>query len=205
MAEQRIQTEVVVAQAGKPWLISGTAAQNSFAESCDMATTNCEVPLLSSWLLLTWWALVTGLLASSKATLWDSLVGSAPRDTMELPLSWQSCQLSIKPPLLDGWQRKALGASWLVQASPFSNNMVRILPHFMLMGTLGSSFTWMMLETNPASMAGFAQRWPCWKICSVCGLPCNRFCLLVEISVALSPYVLMVCSNTPTHISVPES
>ena len=84
MAEQCIQTQVVVAQAGKPWPISGTATQNSSAESCDMGTTNwplngANFPWLastSSWLLLTWWALVTGLVASSKATLWDNLVVS---------------------------------------------------------------------------------------------------------------------------------
>ena len=190
MAEQSIQTQVVVAQAGKPWLLSGTATQNSSAESCDMATTNCDST--SSWLLLTWRALVTGLVASSKATLWDNLLVSAPRHTVELPLSWQSCQLSIKPPLLDGWHRKAVGASWLVQASPFSNNMVRIL------GTFGSSFTWMMLATKPASMAGFAQKWHCLETCSVCGIHATDLVFWWKY-VSLFPHMFYWVVQTRTH------
>ena len=136
----------------------------------------------SSWLLLTWRALVSGLVASSKATLWDNLVVPAPRDTMELPLSWQSCQPSIKPPLLDGWHRKA----------------VRILPHFMLMGTFGPSFTWMMLATKPASMAGFAQKWHCLETCSVCGIHATDLVFWWKY-VSLFPHMFYWVVQTRTH------
>ena len=126
------------------------------------------------------------------------LVVSAPRDTMELPLSWQSCQPSIKPPLFNGWHRKAVGASWLVQVSPFSNNMVRILPHFMLMGTFGSSFTWMMLATKPASMAGFAQKWHCLETCSVCGIHATDLVFWWKYA-SLFPHMFYWVVQTRTH------
>ena len=95
-----------------------------------------------SWLLLTCWALVTGLVASSKATLWDSLV--LPTLVVAVvPAEHQTTSV--------GWLAKERAGCFLAGPSqPFL--------HFMMMGTLGSSFTWMMLATNPASMAGFVQK-----------------------------------------------
>ena len=214
MAEQSIQTQVVVAQAAN----HGSSVAQPLKTALQKAVTwlpptvryrswplnGDNFPWLastSSWLLLTWRALVAGLVASSKATLWDNLVVSAPRIETQWSCPCHGSRANRASNHLC-WTG-GTGKQWalpgrLVQASPFSNNMVRILPHFMLMGTFGSSFTWMMLATKPASMAGFAQKWHCLETCSVCGIHATDLVFWWKY-VSLFPHMFYWAVQTRTH------
>ena len=123
MAIQCIQTQAVVAQSGKrcshtKWLCR--MLRCGYHPQSGIFLGHLLAPKHLGWQR-------QALRCVGLAGLWPSHLGPFRRPicTMELPLLWQSCQLTIKPPRLLGWHKNALGGSWLVQAKPFSKRMAR--------------------------------------------------------------------------------
>lgn len=105
MALQCMQTQVVVAQSGKPWLSSGAATQSGFAECCDVATTHSQVSFLA-----TYWCQST-LAGSDKLFVALDLLGFGPGHRLaELGANGASFVVAVMPT-----DHQAPSVTWVAQ------------------------------------------------------------------------------------------